>query len=279
MFDPFITALNSQKAAQGWIGTLSQNLSNMYTPGYREVTSTFSDYVNGVRLSETPRSTEQGKAIPGTAPTNMFIEGNGMFAVRKPDGGLFFTRLGDFRFNAEGNLVNSKGYALQGYMLGDDGNPVSTGGATNPGGTANNPSHSQGGPGHTPTVGINLWVDPANGKFLGKYDEFKTRSDGTLVGIAEQGRVVTPLYKVALVNFVNPGGLAETEDQMFQTTALSGEPVAGTGEIREGLLEKSNVDIRGSVALLQQAKLQMDFTSKLISTNKNLLEEALRLIQ
>jgi hypothetical protein len=31
--------------------------------------------------------------------------------------------------------------------------------------------------------------------------------------------------------------------------------------------------------MLQQAKLQLDVTSKLISTNKTLLEEALRLIQ
>ena len=53
----------------------------------------------------------------------------------------------------------------------------------------------------------------------------------------------------------------------------------GAGEIRSGLLEKSNVDLRGQVGYLQQAKLQLDVTAKLISTNKNLLEESLRLIQ
>ena len=94
-----------------------------------------------------------------------------------------------------------------------------------------------------------------------------------------KGKVTTPLYKVALVNFVNPGGLAMPEDQMFTPTEVSGEPVEGTGEIRSGLLEKSNVNLKEQVNFLQQAKLQMNVVNKLITTNKNLLEEAMRLIQ
>ncbi len=167
---------------------------------------------------------------------------------------------------------------MQCYLLGEDGSMINTGNST-PSANPNNPNHSMGGPGHVPTTEINLWVDPSNGKFFGKYDEYKVRSDGTVVGLANEGRQVTPLYKVSLVNFVNPGGLSEPEDHMFRPTEVSGEPVAGSGEIRSGLLEKSNVGMREQVSLLQQAKLQMDVTAKLISTNKNLLEEALRLIQ
>jgi flagellar hook protein FlgE len=278
MNDPFITALNTQKAALGWYQTLSKNLGNVYTPGYREVKSTFSDFVNGVQFSEIPVSDEQGKSVPGRGPTNLFIEGKGYFAVRKTDGTLMFTRLGDFKFSSEGTFVNEAGYKVQGYLLGEDGKVINTGdseGSTSP----NNPNHSVGGPGHIPTTEINLWVDPSNGKFFGKYDEYKVRSDGTLVGLANKGRTVTPLYKIALVNFVNPGGLAQPEDQMFTPTAISGEPVEGAGEIRSGLLEKSNVGMRENVNFLQQAKLQLDITAKLISTNKTLLEESLRLIQ
>lgn len=278
MQDPFITALNTQKAALGWFGTLAENMGNIYTPGYREQKSNFADFVNGVQLSEMPRSDEQGKSMPGRAPSNLYIEGKGYFAVRKPDGKLLFTRLGDFNFNAEGTLTNTAGYAVQGYLLGEDGKMINTGDATaSPAG--NNPNHSAGGPGHIPTTEINLWVDPSNGKFFGKYDEYKVKSDGTVVGIANKGKTITPLYKIALVNFVNPGALAQPEDQMFEPTEVSGEPVEGSGEIRSGLLEASNVGMREQVAYLQQAKLQLDVTSKLISTNKNLLEEALRLIQ
>jgi flagellar hook protein FlgE len=278
MQDPFITALNTQKAALGWVGTLSKNLGNVYTPGYREAKTTFSDYVNGVQFSEIPVSEEQGKSIPGRGPTNLFIEGKGYFAVRKQDGTLLFTRLGDFKFNADGTFVNEAGYKVQGYLLGEDGKVINTGDSEGSP-AANNPNHSVGGTGHIPSTEINMWVDPSNGKFFGKYDEYKIRSDGTVVGMANKGRTVTPLYKVALVNFVNPGALAQPEDQMFKPTAISGEPVEGTGEIRSGLLEKSNVGLRENVSFLQQAKLQLDVTAKLISTNKTLLEESLRLIQ
>jgi len=41
----------------------------------------------------------------------------------------------------------------------------------------------------------------------------------------------------------------------------------------------SNTEFRDNIYYLQQAKLQMDITNKLISQNKQLLEEALRLLQ
>jgi len=278
MQDPFITALNAQKAAMSLYEALFENLGNMYTPGYRAVKTNFVDYINGVQFQELPRDAEQGKSAPGKSPNNLFIEGKGYFAVRKPDGKLLFTRLGDFEFNGDGTLVNDKGYALQGYLLGENGDMMDTmdSTATKAG---NDPTHSKGGPGHIPTTEVNLWIDPSNGKFFGKYDEYKVKSDGVVVGVADKGKTVTPLYKIALVNFINPGALSQTEDQMFIPTELSGEPVEGSGEIRAGLLELSNTGMRNNVNYLQLAKLQMDVTSKLISTNKSLLDEALRLIQ
>ena len=278
MQDPFITTLNTQKSAMGWFNALVENAGNMYTPGYREVKSNFMDFINGVQLQECPRSDQQGKSVPGKAPSNLFIEGKGYFVVRTSGGKLLFTRLGDFNFNPEGTLVNDKGYALQGYLLGEDGNVINTG-DSNASPSSNNPNHSAGGPGHIPTTEINLWTDPSNGKFFGKYDEYKVRSDGTVVGMSNKGKTTTPLYKVALVNFINPGALAQPEDLMFEPTELSGEPVEGSGEVRSGLLEGSNVSMRDTVGYLQMAKLQMDVASKLVSTNKSLLEEALRLIQ
>lgn len=278
MNDPYITAINSQKAALGWFAAVAENMGNVYTPGYREKRIEFSDFLNGVQLTEGERKTDQGKSHPGKGPTNLFIEGKGYFVVRKDDGTLRFTRMGDFKFNPDGTLVNEAGAKVQGYLLGEDGQVINTGGS-NPTPVGYSPNQADGGPAHTPTSDITLWVDPSNGKFFGKYDEFKVRSDGTVVGVADDGKESVPLYKVALANFVNPGGLSMVEDQMFVPSELSGEPMEGTGEIRSGLIEKSNVDIKDGVSYLQQAKLQIDITNKLISTNKTLLEEALRLIQ
>ncbi|MDX2085514.1 MAG: flagellar hook-basal body complex protein [Candidatus Melainabacteria bacterium] len=278
MNDPFITALNTQKAALGWFNAISENMGQLYTPGYRESVVTFADFMNGVQMNDVGRKTEQGKAMPGKGPSNLFIEGDGYFVVRKKDGTVRYTRMGDFKFNAEGTLVNEEESKVQGYLLGEDGQVIDTGDSASVG-AGNNPTHSQGGPGHIPTTEINLWVDPSNGKFFGKYDEYKVRSDGVVVGVANKGKDTTPLYKIAMVKFVNAGALAQVEDMMFTPTKLSGEPMESDGEIRSGLLEKSNVDLKDQVNYLRMAKLQLDVTAKLISTNKTLLEESLRLIQ
>ena len=65
---------------------------------------------------------------------------------------------------------------------------------------------------------------------------------------------------------------------IFIETEESGKPVLGMGEIRSGLLEMSNADFKGNISYYQMAKLQMEISNKLISTNKELLEEALRLV-
>lgn len=278
MQDPFITALNTQKAALSWFSELATNLTNVYTPGYRARRVTFSDFINGVNSHEGYRKAEQGKSMPGRGPDNLFIEGKGYFQVRTKTNQIRYTRLGDFSMNEEGTLVNDKGWKVQGYLLGENGNVINTGGS-NVSASANNPNLSQGGPGQIPTTEINLWVDPSNGKYFGKYDEYKVRSDGTVVGVSDSGKTTTPLYRVALANFTNASGLREVEDHMFVPSDNSGVPVAGTGEIRSGLLEHSNVSLKENVSYLQQAKLQLDVTAKLISTNKQLLEESLRLIQ
>ena len=80
------------------------------------------------------------------------------------------------------------------------------------------------------------------------------------------------------MNFHNAAGLYEVKDGHFIETEESGKPVMGRGEIRSGLLELSNVDFKGGVSQYQQAKVQLELTNKLISSNKQLLEEALKLV-
>lgn len=281
MRDPFITAVNAQLSSLGWLEDLSINLTNIHTPGYREKRTLFSDYVTGaVYEDQQAFKAEQGKAIPGRAPTNMFIEGKGMFVVRKPEGGLLYTRLGDFKFDPSGTLINELGYKLQGYLTDEKGNIINTGATQNsPNGSPNNPNHAVGGPGHMPTTEVNMWIDPTNGKFFGKYDEYKVNADGTVVGVADKGKKTVPLYKLAVVGFVNPGALAQVQNFYYVPTPASGAPVEGTGEIRSGLIEKSNTALRENVNYLQQAKLQIEVAQKLVSTNKQLLQESLRLLQ
>jgi len=80
------------------------------------------------------------------------------------------------------------------------------------------------------------------------------------------------------MNFQNPAGLYEIKEGQLIETSDSGSPVMGSAEIRSGLLELSNVDFKGNIAYFQQAKVQMELTNKLISSNKSLLEETLKLV-
>ena len=122
-----------------------------------------------------------------------------------------------------------------------------------------------------------MWIDPNNGKYLGKYDEYEIKNDGTIVGKAENGKKVVPLYRITIRNFHNHSGLYEIKDGHYIETEESGKPLLGVGEIRSGLLELSNSDLKANISYYSMAKVQMDVVNKLISTNKDLLQQAMQL--
>lgn len=276
MNDSFITALNTQKATSGWIDSLTENLVNIYTPGYRETQSTFKTFLGGSVSSDTLKKVGQGKSTPGTSNENIYLEGTGYFVIRNDKGKVAYTRLGEFKFDGEGVYKTKDGQAVQGYILNDKGEIMK---GTKPiDANMYADTAADGGTVSIPTTNIKLWIDPNNGKYLGKYDEFEFGGDGILYGKADGGKVKTPLYKVAVMNFHNPQELLEINPGQFVQTEESGAPVIGRGEIRGGLIEMSNVDFKANLAYYQQAKMQMEVSNKLIQTNKQLLQQAIELM-
>lgn len=276
MHDSFITSINAEKSSLSWFEMISKNMANIYTPGFREIRGDFRTFMDGSNFNECNTKQEQGRSIPGNAPENLFLEGKGFFTLRKDDGSILYTRLGDFKFDGSGTYVSNDNYKVQGYILDKSGNIMNSG-ASGP--DPNNPSMPSGGPGKIATTDISLWIDPANGKYFGKYDEWAIEGNGIVYGKSKDGKIKEPLYKLALANFHNPEVLTQPQEGFFTQNEMSGEPVASSAETRAGLLEKSNVDFRTNIHMLQQAKMQLTITNKLISTNKSLLEEALKLIQ
>lgn len=277
MNDSFITAINTQKTTTDWMDLIIQNMSNIYTPGYREVQGNFKTFLDGVSLDELGVKTRQGKAVPGTAPENIFLEGDGFFVTKRPDGKVLYTRLGEFTFDGEGCYKSKDGYTVQGYILNDNGEVLSNSVAQNP--DPHSATNLEGGPAMMATTDIKLWIDPGNGKYLGKFDEYEIKEDGILYGKADKGKIMTPLYKIATMNFNNARALTQIKQGYFIENKDSGKPVTGKGEIRSGLIESANTDFKANIYYLQQAKMQLELTNKLIGTNKQLLEEALRLLQ
>lgn len=276
MNDSFVTALNTQKATVNWMDVLAENLSNIYTPGFQENSVTFQTFLGGAILDNPAKKTGQGKSMPGTSNSNLFLEGKGYFLVKNSEGKSVYTRLGDFTFDKDGVYKSKDGYTVQGYILNDKGEIMQGTNAVNS--DLYQQTTSQGGAMNIPTTNIKLWIDPNNGKYLGKYDDYEIKGDGILYGKADKGQKMVPLYKVASMNFHNAEGLYEIKQGQFIQTDESGEPVMGRGEIRSGLLEMSNVDFKGNISYFQQAKVQLEMSNKLISTNKQLLEEALKLV-
>ncbi len=276
MNDSYVNALNTQKATKSWMDAVSENMVNLYTPGYRENKITFKTFLDSTYSDCYMKKTNQGKATPGTSDENVFLEGTGYFVIRNDEGKLAYTRLGEFKFDSEGIYKATDGSKVQGYIMNDKGEIVS--GTKSLSQEDFDKNLAEGGALSIPTTEIKLWIDPDNGKYLGKYDEYEIKEDGILYGKANSGKDLTPLYKLSIMNFHNQEWLFEYKPGQFVETEESGKPVMGRGEVRSGLLELSNVDFKGNISYYQQAKMQMELSNKLISSYKDLLQNVISLM-
>lgn len=120
-----VSALQAQQAA---LSTVSDNLANSQTTGYKAVSTQFNslltqqgagvDYPSG-GVSATARQNvlAQGLVQSTSTTTDMAISGNGLFAVSQGLGGVqtSFTRNGAFNTDSSGNLVLA---GTNNYLLG-----------------------------------------------------------------------------------------------------------------------------------------------------------------
>ena len=276
MNDSYVTALNTQKSTQNWMDVIAHNMTNIYTPGFREQQVNFKTFLGGAIADDYDKKTGQGKSTPGTSNDNLFLEGKGFFLTKTPEGKSVYTRLGEFTFDGEGVYRAKNGNTVQGYILNDKGEIMQ--GTKSVSQDLYEQTALKGGSLDIPTTNIKMWIDPRNGKKLGKNEEYEIKEDGTIYGKADGGKRTIPLYRITTRNFHNAAALYEIKEGYFIETEESGKPVLGYGQIRSGLLEMSNADFKGNISYFQMAKLQMEISNKLISTNKELLEEALRLV-
>ena len=276
MNDSYVTALNTRKTTENWMDVVADNMTNVYTPGFRERQVNFKTFLGGVVADDYAKNLGQGKSTPGTASENLFLEGKGYFLLRTSEGKSVYSRLGEFTFDGEGVYKDKNGNTVQGYILNDKGEIMQGTKAI----TADlyQETAMKGGALDIPTTNIKMWIDPNNGKYLGKYDDYEIKNDGTIYGKADNGKRSVPLYRITTRNFHNAAALYEFKGGLFVETEESGKPLLGCGEIRSGLLELSNADFKANISYYQMAKLQMDIANKLIESNKDLLQDAMRLI-
>jgi len=123
------SALSGSIAAMKRLDIISNNLANVNTPGFKKDKMLFESLLAG---SVNPPAVPQGStADPILQKENLFIDyaqgpvdqtgnpfdlsidGDGFFVVNTPDGQAY-TRQGNFRMSADGNLVTVDGFPVMG---------------------------------------------------------------------------------------------------------------------------------------------------------------------
>jgi flagellar hook protein FlgE len=126
IFGSMRTSVSGMNAQANRLGTISDNIANSATTGYKSASTSFSDMVmpstgggsyqsGGVQTTTQYEISQQGGLSYTTSTTDLAIKGDGFFVVQDASGATFLTRAGDFSPDSSGNLVNSAGFTLMGY--------------------------------------------------------------------------------------------------------------------------------------------------------------------
>ena len=236
-------------AQQTNISTISNNLANASTVGYKKSRAVFEDlfYQNinqpggqssqntelptglmlgaGSKVVATQKVHTQGNTQTTNNSLDMMIEGDGFFQILMPDGNIGYSRNGQFTVNDEGVIVTSgAGYALEPEIA-------------------------------IPQDAISITV--------GTDGEVSVRVRGQ-----QDNQVVG---QIATVDFVNPGGLEPIGQNLYLPTGASGDPQEGVpgfdgfGDIRQSMLETSNVNVTEELVNMIEAQRVYEMNSKVIS--------------
>ncbi|WNH48585.1 flagellar hook-basal body complex protein [Stenotrophomonas aracearum] len=109
MFQALFTSLSGLFSFSRSLNTVSNNVSNMNTPGFRGSDSFFANIEGnlGTRIVGEDLRTVAGDTRQTGNATDLAVDGDGYFVLRDAAGALHYTRAGQFRFNDDGVLVDS----------------------------------------------------------------------------------------------------------------------------------------------------------------------------
>ncbi len=107
--------------------------------------------------------------------------------------------------------------------------------------------------------------------------------DGEVVAYFDNEAAGQPIGNISLVRFVNEKGLEAMGDNLFRETEASGAPnrlvpaTEGVGQIRQGYLEESGVDVVQEISELIEAQRGYELNSKVITAADEMLAATTRL--
>jgi flagellar basal-body rod protein FlgG len=103
-------------------------------------------------------------------------------------------------------------------------------------------------------------------------------TDGT-VSVINSANTISQLSPLQLTRFPNPGGLSSEGSNLYAETPASGTALAatpgqtGTGFLRQGFLEGSNVDVVTELVSLIMAQRAYEFNTRAIRTADEMMAD------
>lgn len=284
MLRSLFAGISGLRVNQTMLDVTGNNIANANTIGFKSSSTVFQDTLSqmltassgpsgavntglggtnpiqvglGVQVAATNTNFNQGSNQTTGRPTDLMINGDGMFIVKRGNEETY-TRAGAFSWDERGTLVSPGGGRVQGYTFDTAG--VRSAGLTD----IVLPIDDRAAP-----------TDPATGNDLASYEIGK---DGKLTCTFENGdkKVVA---QVAMANFNNPMGLAKVGETSFTTTANSGDAdygvsgEKGLGSLSPGSVEMSNVDLAAEFTNLILAQRGFQASSRVITTSDQVLED------
>ena len=254
------TGASGMIGQQANIDTISNNLANVNTAGYKKMRADFEDLIyqtvktagtpatedtvipvgiqmgHGVKLADTQRVFTQGALQNTEVATDMAIQGDGFFRIQMYDGSWAYTRNGNFDVDSTGRLVTPNGY----WVLPDI-------------------------------------IMPEN--FLP--ESITVSKDGRVsVKVPQIDDEPIQVGQIELYRFPNPVGLTAVGENLFKVTNASGDPIPGRpgyegmGQIAHKFLEMSNISVVREMVDLIIAQRAYEFNSRTIQTSDNMLGTA-----
>lgn len=110
MLQALFNSLSGLFAFSKSLDTVSNNIANMNTPGFRGSDSYFENIMDGygTRVAGTGIDTTEGQIEQTGIATDLAINGEGLFILKDPEtGNVYYSRAGQFVFDANGYLVDS----------------------------------------------------------------------------------------------------------------------------------------------------------------------------
>mgnify|MGYP003559469599 CR=1 FL=1 len=247
-------AKTGMEGQQFKLDTISNNLANVATNGYKRAGVVFEDlmYDNlrqvgaasseqtqlptglqvglGTRVSASTRNFSQGNLQQSGNNLDIAIKGQGFFQIQLPDGSTGYSRDGSFQLDPNGQLVTANGHLLE--------------------------------------PGITI---PPNAQSV------TLAADGT-VNVTVPGQAAAQsVGQLQLATFINPGGLEPRGQNLYAETAASGTPTAGApgtdgrGGLMQGYVEGSNVNVVEELVAMIATQRAYELNSKAIQTTDQML--------